>query len=160
MKTSKQIRREARHLYRLCLVNGSLDAGRVRRVVQHVLSARRRGYLALVNQFERLVKIEHARHLAEVESATPLAPDLQASVRESLTRLYGPGIETSFALNASLIGGMRVRVGSDLYDGSVRAGLAALERRFERGGANGTNAKGGNTNGANGESINGADKRP
>jgi len=76
------------------------------------------------------VKIERSRHLAEVESAAPLAPDLEASVRDSLTRLYGHGIEVSFALNPSLIGGMRVRVGSDVYDGSVRAGLAALERRF------------------------------
>ncbi|HST53957.1 MAG TPA: F0F1 ATP synthase subunit delta [Pyrinomonadaceae bacterium] len=136
MKSIKQVRCEARHLYRLCLVNGSLDEGRVRRVVRHILDSKRRGYLALINQFERFVKIERSRHLAEVESAAPLAPGLEASVRESLTRLYGPGMEISFALNPSLIGGMRVRVGSDVYDGSVRAGLAALERRFGLDGAN------------------------
>jgi F-type H+-transporting ATPase subunit delta len=148
MKSTKQIRREARHLYRLCLVNGSLDEGRVRLVVQHVLESKRRGHLALLNRFERLVKIEQSRRAAEVESAAPLTHDVQASVRESLTRLYGPGIETTFALNPLLIGGMRVRVGSDLYDGSIRAGLAALERRFELGGANGADTNGSNTDGA------------
>lgn len=130
MKTIKQVRREAKHLFRLCLVDGSMDEGRVRRVVQHVLGSKRRGYLALANQFGRLVRLEQSRHTAEVESAMPLTPDLQANVRASLVRLYGPEINASFALNPSLIGGVRIRVGSDLYDGSVRAGLAALEKRF------------------------------
>jgi len=30
----------------------------------------------------------------------------------------------------ALIGGMRIKVGSDVYDGSVRAGLAELEKSF------------------------------
>lgn len=130
MKTIKQVRREAKHLFRLCLVNGSLDEGRVRQVVERVLESKRRGHLALATQFERLVKLELSRHRAEVESATPLSPDLQANVRASLARLYGPDINASFAENSSLIGGMRVRVGSDVYDGSVKAGLAALEKCF------------------------------
>ena len=138
MKTTKQVRREAKHLFRLCRVNGSLDEGRVRQVLERVLASRRRGFLALANQFERLVRLERFRHTAEVESAAPLTPDLQASVRASLARLYGPEIDATFAENPSLIGGMRVRVGSDVYDGSVRAGLAALERRFEAPGPNGT----------------------
>jgi F-type H+-transporting ATPase subunit delta len=130
MKTIKQIKREARHLFRLCLVNGTLDEGRVRRVAQGILSSKRRGYLALAHQFERLVKLELLRHTAEVESATPLPPDLRASVEASLVRLYGPEIHTSFAENPSLIGGMRISVGSDVYDGSIKAGLAALEKSF------------------------------
>ena len=129
-KTIKQARREAKHLFRLCRVNGTLDEGRVRQVLERVLASRRHGYLALANQFERLVRLERSRHTAEVESATPLPPELRADIRASLVQLYGPEIETSFAENPSLIGGMRVRVGSDVYDGSVRAGLAALERRF------------------------------
>jgi F-type H+-transporting ATPase subunit delta len=48
-------------------------------------------------------------------------------VQAGLDRAYGQGLETSFALNPDLIGGMRIRVGSDVYDGSVRARLAALE---------------------------------
>ena len=44
--------------------------------------------------------------------------------------MYGPGISTSFAETSALIGGMRIRVGSDVYDGSVKAGLVALEKSF------------------------------
>jgi F-type H+-transporting ATPase subunit delta len=39
-------------------------------------------------------------------------------------------VSTSFAENPALIGGMRVKIGSDVYDGSVRAALEALEERF------------------------------
>jgi F-type H+-transporting ATPase subunit delta len=47
-----------------------------------------------------------------------------------LVRTYGPEISTSFAEDTTLIGGMRIRVGSDVYDGSVKAGLAALQESF------------------------------
>lgn len=130
MKTIKQVRRDAKHLFRLCRVDGSLDEGRVRQVVQSVLGSKRRGYLALAGQFERLVKLERLRHTAKVESAVPLPADLQANVQASLVQIYGPGISTSFAESPTLIGGMRIKVGSDVYDGSVKAGLAALEKSF------------------------------
>jgi F-type H+-transporting ATPase subunit delta len=130
MKATKQLRREAKQLFRLCLVKGLLDEGRVRQVVQGVLEADRRGGLALLSHFQRLVKLERSRHTAEVESATPVPADFRASVRSSLERVYGPGISTSFAHNPALIGGMRIKVGSDVYDSSVQARLAALEKNF------------------------------
>jgi F-type H+-transporting ATPase subunit delta len=130
MKSTKQVRREARQLFRWCLVNRVLDEDRVRQVVQQALEGKRRGYLALLSHLERLVRLERSRHTAEVESATPLPADLQSSVRVGLERVYGPRISTSFVHRPALIGGMRIKVGSDVYDGSVKAGLAALERSF------------------------------
>ena len=128
MKTTKQIERDAKHLFRLCLVNGSLDETRVRLVMRRVLESKHRGYLTLAAQFERLVRLDCAAHTAQVDSAILLNAEMQASVEANLLRVYGPGITTSFAESAALIGGMRIRVGSDVYDGSVRAGLAALEK--------------------------------
>ena len=124
------MRRDAKHLFRLCFTNGSLDESRVRQVVQGVLGSKRRGYLALATQFERLVRLDRLRHTAEIKTATTLPPGLRANVEASLLRLYGPGISTSFAESPALIGGMRIRVGSDVYDGSVKAGLEALEKSF------------------------------
>jgi F-type H+-transporting ATPase subunit delta len=130
MKTSKQIKREAKRLFRSCLVNGLLDEGRTRQVVQRMIGSKRRGDLALLSHFRRLVKLEYTRHTAEVESALPLPPDLRTTIQAGLARVYGPGISASFAHNPGLIGGMRIKVGSDVYDGSVRARLAALEKNF------------------------------
>ena len=130
MKTSRRARREARHLYRACVVGGLLDEGRALQATTSVAAAHRRGTLAVLSHFQRLVRLDQARHRALVETATPLAPHLRTSVEASVARAYGPGVTTAFAENAALIGGMRVKVGSDVYDGSVRGALLALEQRF------------------------------
>jgi F-type H+-transporting ATPase subunit delta len=137
MTTTKQTRRDAKHLFRLCLVNGRVDEGRVRQVVQSVLQSRRRGYLALLGYFQRLLKLDHAQHTAEIESAVPLPSGLRAQVEAGLEGVYGPGISALFVHNPTLIGGLRIQVGSDVYDGSVQSGLAALEKSFGLTGTNG-----------------------
>ena len=128
--TRKQAMREARQLFRLCLVNGRLDEGRVRQVVQSVIQFRRRGYMALLGYFRRLVRLDCAQHTARVETAVPVPDDLRTHVQADLERAYGPGLATQFVLNPELIGGMRVQVGSDVYDRSVQAGIAELKKRF------------------------------
>src|SRR6266850_888031 len=130
MKISKQARRGAKQLFRSCVMDGLLDENRARQVMRRVLEAKPRGYLAILSHFERLLKLDFQRRSARVESAVPLPADLQASVQASLTRLYGPGLNFSFGQNPVLIGGLRIKVGSDVYDGSVQARLAALEQSF------------------------------
>lgn len=130
MKISKLARREAKELFRCCLINGLLDDNRVRRAVQEVLAAKPRGYVAILFHFQRLVRLDIARRTARIESAVALPADLQSSVQNSLSRVYGPGLSISFSQNPSLIGGMKIKVGSDVYDGSVQARLAALQETF------------------------------
>jgi F-type H+-transporting ATPase subunit delta len=130
MKTTRQTRRDAKRLFRFCLINGLLDEERTRQVVRSIIEAKHRGGLTLLSHFKRLMKLDRAGHTAEVESAMPLAEDLRASIGAGLERRYGPGLRVSFADNPGLIGGIRVKVGSDVYDGSVRARLAALEKTF------------------------------
>jgi F-type H+-transporting ATPase subunit delta len=130
MKIKKRARREAKQLFRLCRVNGMLDEGRVRRVVQQLVAAGQRDCPAILSHLGRLVKLDLARRTATIESATPLPADLQAALEAGLTRRYGRGLTTAVAHRPALIGGLRIQVGSDVYDGSVRAGLAALEQSF------------------------------
>ncbi len=132
MKITKQARREAKELFRACQVGGLLDEGRVRQAVRRLLEAKPRGYLAIAAHFQRLVRLALAERTARVESAVPLSADLQAGIRTGLTRLYGPGLQISFGQEPALIGGLRIKVGSDVYDGSVRARLVALQERFEQ----------------------------
>jgi F-type H+-transporting ATPase subunit delta len=98
--------------------------------VKQLLESRARGYLAVLGEFRRLMELEHARHTAKVESAMPLQPDLQAHLQKSLESLYGEGMVTEFLENTDLIGGMRIRVANDVYDGSVRFRLTTLAASF------------------------------
>jgi F-type H+-transporting ATPase subunit delta len=130
MKVSKQAQRNARQLFRSCLVNGVLDEDRVRKAVGLVLAQKPRSYLGILSRLYRLVKLEVERRAARVESATRLPPDLQKKVAEQLGKIYGPGLSVAFVQNPALIGGMRIQAGSDLYDGSVRTRLARLMESF------------------------------
>jgi F-type H+-transporting ATPase subunit delta len=130
MIVNKQAKREAKQLYRSCLVNGLLDENRVPQEVHRVVAAGQRGRIAILAHFFRLVRLDKAQHTAKVESAMPLPPELQMAVEGNLRRRYGPGLTIAFTQRPSLIGGMRVQVGSDVFDGSVLARLTALEKRF------------------------------
>jgi F-type H+-transporting ATPase subunit delta len=130
MKIPRKARRDARRLFRACLKGGRLDEACVRQAAVRVAKAGRRGTLAVLSHFHRLVTLELSRRRAIVESATPLPSDFRDRIQSDLTRTYGPGTTTTFEENPALIAGMRVKVGSDVYDGSVRTALAALEQRF------------------------------
>jgi F-type H+-transporting ATPase subunit delta len=130
MKITKRMKREAKQLYRFCLLNGLLDENRVRQVVQRVIAAGKRDCPSILSHFLRLVKLDCARHTATIESATPLPTDLQTVVQTGLAHRYGLGLTTAFAQRPGLIGGIRIQVGCDVYDGSVRAGLEALQKSF------------------------------
>jgi F-type H+-transporting ATPase subunit delta len=130
MKVSKQNRREAKQLLLACMVNGVLDEGRVRQVVAHLVQTRPRGYMGILGHFERLVRLDIERRTAKVESAIPLSPDLRAQVLSGLAGMYGPNVHTTFVENLALLAGLRIKVGSDVYDGSVQARLGALQESF------------------------------
>jgi F-type H+-transporting ATPase subunit delta len=130
VKISKQALREARQLFRSCQVNGLLDENRVRQAVSQLVSRKPRGYVEILSRLHRLVKLDVERHTARVESATPLPTDLQADVSNRIKQIYGAGLDILFSQNPALIGGLKIQIGSDLYDGSVKTRLEKLEQSF------------------------------
>ena len=130
MRITKRARQEARELFRGCIVNNLLDEDRVRRTVQYVVAAGRHDGPAILAHFRQLLKLELARRTATIESATPLPADVRVAVEACLTRLYGPGLSTALADRPALIGGLRIQVGWDVYDDSVRARLDTLQKSF------------------------------
>jgi len=130
MNINKQARRDGKQLFRACLVGGALDEARVRQTVALVIERKPRGYLSILKFLQHLVQLEVERRTATIESAIPLAPEQQAAVQANLDRVYGAGLAVNFSANPGLIGGMRVRVGSDVFDGSVRGRLEVLRESF------------------------------
>lgn len=127
---TKQARRDAKSLFRSCLANGLLDESRVRKAVKVVVDAKPRGYIRLLAYFKHLVEMDVARRTARVESAVELPRELADDLKVRLDKVYGPGLGVTFAQNPDLIGGLRVSVGSDVYDGSIRGRLNTLAESF------------------------------
>jgi F-type H+-transporting ATPase subunit delta len=130
MKISKQAQREARQLFRSCLTDGVLDEARVRQAVALIAETKPRDYVAILTRLHRLVKLDVAKRTARVENAVETAPEQMAGIRASLEKKYGPGLEIGYVTNPALIGGLRVQVGSDLYDGTVKTRLEKLQQSF------------------------------
>ena len=130
MKGSKQSRRDAKQLFQACQVNGSLEEARVRQAVALLIEKKPRGYFGTLQEFQRLVKLDVNSRSARVESAVALSEAQQQEVRASLGRLKGADVEVEFAEDADLIGGMRVKLGDDVYDGSVKTRLSRLAESF------------------------------
>jgi len=130
MKGSKQSRRDAKQLFHACQVNGALEEARVRQAVALLIEKKPRGYFGTLQEFQRLVKLDVNSRSARVESAVALSEAQQQEVRASLGRLKGADVEVEFAEDADLIGGMRVKLGDDVYDGSVKTRLSRLAESF------------------------------
>ena len=130
MKISKQAQREARQLFRSCLVNGVLDEARVRQAINMLSDLKPRGYVQILTRLHRLVKLDIAKRTVHVENAVAATPEQMAAIKSGLEKHYGGGLEINYSVNPALIGGMRIQVGSDLYDGSVKTRLEKLQQSF------------------------------
>lgn len=130
MKASKEAIRAARKLMRLSLKDGQLDLGLAQSMSRRIAEAKPRGYLGILTTFQRLLRLEVEKKHAVIESATPLGPNEGDGIADNLRRKYGNDVTTEFKVNPNLIGGLRVRVGSDVWDGSVRARLQNLSNKI------------------------------
>lgn len=130
MKISKEARRTSRQLFRACFADGKLDESRARSVVSLVIEKKPRGYIGVLGNFARLMRHEAERQSALVESATPLSDDMRYQLKAGLTKKYGRELTLDFSVKPELLGGIRVKVGSDVWDGSVKARLEALKNQL------------------------------
>jgi len=130
MKISKDATRAARQLMRACIANGRLHPSRVKAVTKRVMEAKPRAYLQILTAFERLVRLEIEKRHALIETAERLTPQLRDQLRADLQKKYGEDLEMEFVVNPELIGGLRVKVGSHVWDGSVRGRIESLRHEL------------------------------
>ncbi len=130
MKVSKDARNLSRRLLRLSLTEGRLDEAKVRSLVQSVLTEKPRHYLGALEAFHHLLRLEQAKRHATIESATELDAPTQSSVLSSLRAKYGADIDAEFRVNRGLIGGLRIQLGSNVWDGTVQNRLASLAAKI------------------------------
>lgn len=130
MKVNKETRQVSRALLRASFTDGQLDKGRIASLVQSVIDKKPRNYLKILDSFKRLLRLEVEKRHAKIESASELKPEINWQIIGNLKKKYGNDLTTEFVVNPSLLGGMRIRVGSDVWDGSVRNRLQRLQEQL------------------------------
>jgi F-type H+-transporting ATPase subunit delta len=127
MKLSREARRQSKELFDLAMVDGHLDASRLRQIADGIAERKPRAFVQMLKFITRLARLEAARHHAVIESATPLAEAIRAEILSNLANRFGQ-ITSEFRHTPALIGGLRVRIGSDVWDGSIQSRLESLKK--------------------------------
>lgn len=130
MKISKTAAATARRIFGLCQVNGRLDEDRLRKAVDKLKTSQTRELHAVLGALHRLARLELESRKVTVESAVELDEASRSKVVAELSSKYGADLDIQYKINADLIGGMRIKVGDDVFDGSVQGRLKRLEAAF------------------------------
>jgi F-type H+-transporting ATPase subunit delta len=130
MKINKEIRRLSREMLRASFADGQLDSGRIASVVDSLIARKSRNYIDVLKNYRRLLRVEVEKRRARIETASDLDRETSSKVIENLKEKYGNDLTAEFVVNPQLLGGMRIRVGSDVWDGTVRNRLELLQQQL------------------------------
>jgi len=130
MKVNKEIRQISREMLRASFTDGQLDSGRIASVVDSVIARKPRNYVDILKNYRRLLRVELEKRRARIETASEVDPAVKAEIVASLKNKYGGDLTSEFLVNPQLLGGMRIRVGSDVWDGTVRNRLDRLQQQL------------------------------
>jgi F-type H+-transporting ATPase subunit delta len=130
MKISKVAAATARRLFGLCQTDGRLDDAKLRTVITRLVESKPRDYHAILAALQKLTRLELERRKVTVESAVDLDEATRQRVMAGLANQYGPDLVAQYEVNPSLLGGLRIRVGNDVFDGSVQGRLTRLANAF------------------------------
>ncbi len=108
----------------------TLPQGEVRNLLGALAADGRAGQLAAVaDAFQGMTQRGSATLSAEVISAETLSAEQQQRIADDLHAKYGQ-LDLSFSIDATLIGGLIIRVGDQVLDNSLRARLSAVQRNM------------------------------
>jgi len=128
MKLSSESKQLAKSFLNFVRLNeGKVDESRVRLVVEKILKEKPRQFLAVLSRFKKLVALELAKRKVTVQSAVALQEEERSQVMRFLEGRYGQGLTPAFEVKPELRGGLLIKVGSDVWDGSIRNRLEQLK---------------------------------
>ena len=130
MKLNKEIRRLSRKMLQASFTDGQLDRGRIASLVDSVIAEKPRNYVDVLKNYKRLLRLEVEKRHATIETASQVDPAIRSEIATNLKSKYGDDLATDFHIDPQLLGGMRIRVGSDVWDGSVRNRLERLQHEL------------------------------
>ena len=130
MKINKEIRQISREMLRASFTDGQLDPGRIASLVDSLIARKPRNYIDVPKNYRRLLRLEVEKRRARIETASDVDPEAREKVVDNLKKKYGGDLTTEFVVNPQLLGGMRIRVGSDVWDGTVRNRLEQLQQQL------------------------------
>lgn len=130
MKVTKDAVAAARRLFRLCLADGKLDEAKMRKVIKAVAERKPRNFRGILVTLKRLLEKYLAAKHVTIDSAQELDASTKQSIVNKLTSEHGVDLTFEYRVNSALLGGIRIRKGDDVWDGTIKARLDRLANAF------------------------------
>ena len=130
MKINREIRQLSREMLRASFTDGQLDSGRISSLVDSLIARKPRHYVDVLKNYRRLLRLELEKRQAKIETANEMDSATSSELVSNLKKKYGSDLTTEVIVNPELLGGMRIRVGSDVWDGTVRNRLDRLQQEL------------------------------
>ena len=89
-----------------------------------------RSYIAILSHLQHLVKLDIQNRTRKNRVCSGSGRWNSNAITQNLSQRYGNQLITEFSINPSLVGGVRIQVGSDVFDGSIRSRLQTLKGSF------------------------------
>ncbi|MAV39190.1 MAG: ATP synthase F1 subunit delta [Puniceicoccaceae bacterium] len=126
MSPSKKINRLAKRLIAVATVNGELDESSLGQAITRMKERGFKQLLPLLKVLRFKVARAVARQTLEVTSSNPLSEGALAKLEKEFTQKYQRRLRLKTVIDPSMIGGLQVRIGDDVYDASLMAQLNRL----------------------------------
>ena len=126
MKKNVKITQFAKKLVELSKESGVVTAAKVSEVLEALKQVQYRHHLAVLKLYRNYIRREIALQTAVVSTPSNLNEANLKTIESHFTQKYNRPINAVLQLDDSLIAGVRVRVGDDVYDASVAGHLQRL----------------------------------
>lgn len=128
MRADKKTKLLAKQLFKLSLVNGAVSAEQVAGVLAYIEQTAPRQSLSLLKLYHRAIAAEFAKSQALVEHAGPVSDATLKLIEGTMSKKYNRAVTVSARPNPRLLAGVRVRIGSDVYESSAAGQLGQLSQ--------------------------------
>ena len=130
MRIAKEARKVSRQLFKQSFTEGKLDKGKISHMVESLLADKPRHYVDALKVYQRLLRLEVEKRHAVIESATQLNDSVKNQIVANLHSRYGEDLTIEFRTNPELLAGLRIKIGDDVWDGSVKNRLHKLQEQL------------------------------
>jgi len=109
-------------------------SGKAAKYLQYLVEA---GSISALSEIIGAIQAQYLeiknRSKAVVTTSVQVGKDYAAQLSESLKRVTGGDIDLEFVLDPSLLGGVKIKVGSTMYDSSIKGQLGLLKDKLIKG---------------------------
>ena len=126
MKIPKQAQRQANILFKACTANGVVDFKKVLLLIDLLLEKKPREWKFIAEHIKMRVRLEKHKRTVQIQSAIKLDEAQKKNIIRSIQQNNNQPLDFVFSVHPEILGGLRIQIGWQVLDASIRAKLESI----------------------------------